>query len=254
MKLLENEKVLVKGRPHFVSLYRLYLIWLFFLIVAITFIVKREEIINSPRAIPLIRFLGDYLGDKLYIFLWGASIMVPAILIAIFRVGFKWVFWFVLVTAAGIYLHYRYGGRYENIENGVLIVVSLVGIIGTELYRYTLSYVVTDFRIVTRSSGLLKQERTLLFTKINDLMLIQPFLGRIFNFGTVIPITASGIATGGDAAAAGMIAGGKISKAGIAFAAGGSKSITVPREVAAYTLYGISKPKEVYNTILELMK
>ena len=253
MKLLEGEEILYKVKPHFLSMYKLYLTWFYFLAVGIVFIIKRDEIINSPASIPVIGLLGDYLGDKLYIFLWAAAIVIPAVIIAIFRVGFKWIFWFALVTVAGIYLHYKFP-RERGIENGVLLLVALVGILGTEAYRHTLRYIVTNFCIVTRSSGLLRQERTLLFSKINDLMLIQPLLGRIFRFGTIVPVTASGIATGGDAASGGVIVGGKVAKGGIAFTASGSKSVTVPREVAAYALFGIGKPEKVYNTIIAFMQ
>ncbi|RLG41175.1 MAG: hypothetical protein DRN78_04580 [Thermoproteota archaeon] len=74
-------------------------------------------------------------------------------------------------------------------------------------------------------------------------------LGRLFNFGTVIPLTASGLGVGQDLALAGTSV--KVSRFEVGVA--GGRGINVPRARTFLALYGVPDPENVSATISSLL-
>ncbi|MEM3709797.1 MAG: PH domain-containing protein, partial [Nitrososphaerales archaeon] len=130
------------------------------------------------------------------------------------------------------------------------IIASILGSILTEFYRRGHAFYVTDQRIISELRFLSYKRRELTYDKINDLALTKGILGRIFNYGTIFPITASGFGLGEDlaVATAGM---GATSKKGFSggIAVSGGRTISVPRGRSSYVLFGVRNPNEVYEII-----
>ncbi|HIA27969.1 MAG TPA: PH domain-containing protein [Planctomycetes bacterium] len=76
------------------------------------------------------------------------------------------------------------------------------GIMVVNHYRRSFTYYLTDIRIAMHQDflGLSKHERQVRYNHIEDIKLMQSLFGRIFGFGTVVPVTGSGLGTGTDEA------------------------------------------------------
>jgi len=138
-------------------------------------------------------------------------------------------------------------------ENLLLMAVGLIGVAGVEVFRRGHRYYLTTSRIVARFGTLRTSERITLYSKIDDLMLQKGLLGGVFNFGTVIPITATGLGMGQDMAIAGAGVGGGKAGVGAGLFAAGGKAKNVPRELSIYVLYRIKRPEAARDLILEEM-
>jgi hypothetical protein len=97
-------------------------------------------------------------------------------------------------------------------------------------------------------------ERSTLYSKIDDLVLQQTVLGKIFNFGTVIPITSTGLGMGQDLAIAGAGVGGGKAGVGAHVFAAGAKGQNVPRELSFYVLYRVKDPEQARDIVMEQMQ
>ena len=100
-------------------------------------------------------------------------------------------------------------------------------------------------------------EREILYSKIEDLILQQGFLGKLLNYGTIIPTAASGLGTGVDAsrvsAGAGVGAGKGGIGAGAGITVGGERGVVAPRGRSWFILYGVPDPQRIYDLIFSQM-
>ncbi|MEC8949209.1 MAG: PH domain-containing protein, partial [Candidatus Thermoplasmatota archaeon] len=114
-------------------------------------------------------------------------------------------------------------------------------------------YYLTDIRIAMHQDFLwsFKNERQVRYNHIEDIKLNQSLFGRIFGFGTVVPVTGSGLGTGTDEAM--MIAAvGAEAKGFAAGMAGGSRrSARRASEDPCDTLYGVPDPGRVRDLIAQ---
>ena len=82
---------------------------------------------------------------------------------------------------------------------GLTTVVGLVGLFSVDFYRRSFTYYLTDNRIVLQSSFLMnRSERQVRYNHIEDIKMEQGIFGTIFGYGTVLPLTGSGLGTGTD--------------------------------------------------------
>jgi hypothetical protein len=181
--------------------------------------------------------------------LWGALIVVPFLAVAIFKITWRWFFFalILVITGVAIVLFYDVPSYYMQIPS---IIASIIGLILTEFYRRGHYFYITNQRIISELRFLSYKRRELTYGKINDLALTKGILGRIFNYGTIFPITASGFGLGQDLAVvtAGM---GVTSKKGVGggVAVSGGRTVSIPRGRSSYVLFGVRKPDEVYGII-----
>ncbi|MEM3584596.1 MAG: PH domain-containing protein, partial [Nitrososphaerales archaeon] len=194
-------------------------------------------------------YLLDLLKDQIFILIWGALIIVPFLAIAILKITWRWFFFAIILVITGIVLvsFYNLPLYYVQMPS---IIASILGSILTEFYRRGHAFYVTDQRIISELRFLSYKRRELTYDKINDLALTKGILGRIFNYGTIFPITASGFGLGEDlaVATAGM---GATSKKGFSggIAVSGGRTISVPRGRSSYVLFGVRNPNGVYEII-----
>ena len=256
-ELLDEEELLLVTRPHPLAMTGLMLFWLGIGALGVVFIIEYPRLTGG---LGQVKFLGP-VAARVYDVIWVAALLVPLVLMAVFRINFKYVIVLALLLAARVLIAWK---GYEllginpdphpHLENYLLIAVGLLGIIGVEFFRRGHRYYLTNKRIVARFGRVSVSERSTLYSKIDDLVLQKPFLGRLFNFGTVIPITSTGLGMGQDLAVAGATAGaGKGPLSAGLFAAGG-KVKNVPRDLSLYVLYRIKNPEQARNLIMEEME
>ena len=135
---------------------------------------------------------------------------------------------------------------------GLTAVVGLLGLFSVDFYRRSFTYYLTDNRIVLQSSFLMnRSERQVRYNHIEDIKMEQGIFGTIFGYGTVLPLTGSGLGTGTDES---MIIGGTGTEIkGMSLGIGGaarnsSRSI---RHNPHDCLFGVSSPSKVRDMITE---
>lgn len=244
-KIQNGEKLIRKIRPHPLAFYKLYLIWIYLVLVGLFFM-------EGPQI-----EIGNMSPETSAWFAWWVSIIVPAILIALFRINWRWLFALVIPGLVAYYLPEQtwylasletYNLSLLGDQNLILMSFGALGILGTEMHRRSHRYYITSWRLILESGHLGVHRRTLLYKNINDLVVEQSVFGRIFNFGTVIPITASGFGLGNDFSIAGAAIGTKAT-----VGAGGGKTISTPRARSYHLMEGIPRPDEIHDLIISMM-
>lgn len=285
LELLEGETIEANLRPHVLAFYGLFLIWAVIIALSLIFIVYADELaelfryplasvvgllmpftgdMDSPWAgmIPVLSdinmFMGMFVGSVIHtissqeylpVLLWIVLLVAFGFAISIFRISWRWIFIMnaVGLLSVGITLGLGLPGEATYY---IAILLSIAGIGGVELFRRAHRFYVTNFRIITQLKFFGYKENALNYDKINNMVVDQPFIGRIFNFGTLIPITASGLGIGDDFAAVSLGVAGQRGQGPIfGGAVTGGQSVNVPRTRSSYALFGIPNPKKVYNTI-----
>lgn len=257
--LLEDEELRLVTRPHPLAMLGLMLFWLFIGALGVIYLVYYQDIQNEVKGAVRFEFMG-FLADHAYNVIWFASLILPLVVMAVFRINFGYVLVLVLLMVGRGLIWWKgrewFGvaeAQFPHLENIMLIAVGLVGVAGVEIFRRGHRYYLTTDRIVARFGTLRRSERITLYSKIDDLMLQKGLLGSIFNFGTVIPITSSGLGMGQDMAIAGAGVGAGKAGAGAGLFAAGGKAKNVPRELSLYVLYRVKRPEAARDLILEEM-
>ena len=136
---------------------------------------------------------------------------------------------------------------------GITIAVSVLGIFSVDFYRRSFTYFLTDNRIVLKSNFLMnRSERQVRYNHIEDIKLEQGLIGSIFGYGTVLPLTGSGLGTGTDESMVIAGAGSDVKGLGSIGLAGGSRSSSKrTRHNPHDCLFGVPSPGKVRDMITE---
>jgi hypothetical protein len=244
LRLLPNESLRLKLKPHPLAFWKFYLLGFYFLLLAFGSIYWRTLLID------IYSWIGRFIPasyNTVAIVLFLGSFIVVAIIIGLFEVSFKLAFLLAVMGVLGVAIV-----EYFNLGiNGYTFMYVVYGmfIIGlTDIYRKAHRYYITNLRIISAKEFITHEYREVAFDKINDIVLKQGVLGRVFGFGSLIPITASGFGLGSDFSMAG---GGVLSK-GVSIGFGGGKSVNAPRGRSYFILYGVRNPREVLNLISQI--
>lgn len=252
IKLLSNEKILAELKPHPLSFWPFYMFFLYYLVVSSLVIMYEERIICwLEDTFHLI--LSDVAIAVVFVVLWWIIVLLPAVIFSVLRIAWKWLIIYLLIAVIGTYALIKYNLPYDYLYYFV-IGIGILGMMLTELYRRSFKYYLTNFRIITSVGFIFGKTRDVLYSKITDVTVEQGLLGKIFNFGSVFPITASGLGTGTDTSAVGVTIGAKKKPIVGGVTIAGAKAVKVPRGRESYILYGVPKPHDVRQMILELMK
>lgn len=184
--------------------------------------------------------------------LLGAGLLILSAAVAVVRI--KWGTWFLHAAAAlgAIFVgHFALDGDHRTLAPLLLAASSLLFLLVAELDRLRHSYILTNFRIIFAGGAFRHKERQLRYGSVTDLDSQQGPLGRVFGFGTIIPITQSGFGLGDDSSQA-NIGIGAVSKRGpaIGVSAGGGRSVQVGRARTFHQLTG-AHPFRKIKRILE---
>lgn len=251
---LEGEKVLEVISPHPLSFWPYYVFFLYYIIVGGYMYSKYDEFLQG-----LTNIIGGPLASVLLVILWWLILIIPAVIFSLLQISSKWVILYTLIVVLG-----TYGLATHKIALGHIWVITIgIGILGmilTEFYRRSHKYIITNKRLIMGTYlGIFgTYERDILYSKIEDLVLKQGFLGKIFKYGTIIPTTASGLGTGADVAKIAAGAGMGVGKEegvgiGTGIAIGGEKAVIEPRGRSWFVLYGVPNPRRIYDLIIAQM-
>ncbi|MEX0568605.1 MAG: PH domain-containing protein [Candidatus Njordarchaeota archaeon] len=250
VNLLKGEKVLESMSPHPISFWPYYVFFLYYIIVGSYMYFKYDELLNSIMGVISI----EIIAIIVLVILWWVILIIPALIFSILNIAWKWVILYTFIAVIGTALLAKHVIELQHIW----IIATAIGIMGfilTESYRRSHKYIITNKRIIMGSyMGLFgAYERSILYSQITDLTLNQGFLGKIMNYGTIIPLTASGLGTGADTAQVSVGVGAGAEKGGVGAGAGigvtGGREVTVPRGRSWFVLYGVPDPTRIYNLI-----
>ena len=209
--------------------------------------------------------LRENTGVVTFYLILGTVIIVPALAYSYMKLNMRWLINSLLALGISIFMKHRIIGipwAYNPdanliLQNAELLIMSLLAIFSlgmTELYRRSHHYLITTARICTSAGVFSKRERTLPLSKVNDVYKDQGFVGRVFGFGTIIPLTASGMGMGSDfGALAGTVAKSWFGLPTIGLTLAGGHSIQVPKSRTHEALFGIPHPDRVVNHLMELL-
>jgi len=196
------EKVLYKGRPVFFSFFPFYFPSLYILFVCIYLIAKKSEIIDLVN----LTFMSGVNIYSFYVFS-AFVILIPSLGFAIHKLNLKYFLFPLIGFIVSLVLkHYYLKIPFDknpdttwinsNLELVIFIAYSALSIINTDLYRRSHVYEITNKYIKTSAGIINHKERIMPISKINDLAINQGGFGKIFNYGSIIPVSASGMGMG----------------------------------------------------------
>ena len=235
-RIQSGEELIRNLRPHPLAFYHLYLIWMYLTGVGLVFMtgIQIEFRQASPELVTSI--------------VWWLVIVLPAVVVALFRINWRWLLALILPGLAAFFSPGMIAPYISLDQNQLLVFFGLLGILGTEMHRRSHRYYITNWRLIMESGHLGVHRRTLLYKNINDLIVEQSLLGRIFNFGSINPITASGLGLGDDFSMVGGAVG-----VGVSLGAGGGKTVSTPRSRSYHQLMGVPDPEGIHDQIISLM-
>ncbi len=201
---------------------------------------------TAPLSDITISFVPD---QKFFLTAWLLMIIIPGIIIALTQINWRWFALFTAIIVFIMVLKIEFGLDFNQV-NLFLISFGIIGALGTEFWRRRHRYYITNLRIVTECMG---KRREVFYERILDLILERPILGWIFKFGSITPLTGSGIGTGMDISLIGAGVGKSVKEKLIGVMFGGGKTISTPRARSPYILYGIPNSKGEYKRITGLM-
>jgi membrane protein YdbS with pleckstrin-like domain len=189
----------------------------------------------------------------LSIFFWGIVLLLAGIIASLLTV--RWIIFglFLAVFLGGLII-----SLWLNIGDGIrlfapayTIALSIAGFLIVEFYRRARRYYITNHRIITQGGINVKRRMSVNYENISNISEEQGILGQIFNFGTIIPISSSGLGLGEDKsfAAGGVSAGSKAKLFGLV---GGGQDVTTPKSRSYHELHGVHPFNEVRKLVNQM--
>ncbi len=260
-ELLKDEKIDVSVRPHPLSFLRYYAVDAYLILIAVALNWLYKYIESNPAILgfidPLFSFIpGIEPKNLLLLIVFWAILILSGLIIGVLWISKMPLLYMILIGVAGTLLELYVLPPYNlpwtpKIKIWLLVFASLIGFILTEAYRRGHKYFLTNYRIVTVKKFLSKEIREIMYDKISDIYIDQGILGRIFNFGTIIPVSESGFGLGEDAALASVGAAAPVKKGFLGIGFGGKKGVNRPRAATYFSLYGVPNPRKIRGIIGE---
>jgi hypothetical protein len=247
-EFLENELIEKSLSPHPLSFMKLQSLCLFLIIwgVVLGWLVNFSE------------YKTLFIGNVWFIILaWGLVLLLAGVIASL--IAIRWTIFFLYLSVFVSAIALMIWQNWLNNDTAPVFIpfysvaISIIGFLIVEIYRRSHQYIITNLRIVLMSGFLTKTELSIRYDKIT-VFGKQGILGQIFNFGTIIPITQSGLGLGTDQslAAGGLMLGGK--KAKLLGIAGGGKEVQTPRTRSSFELHGVHPYREIKNLIEKLVQ
>ena len=262
--LLQYEKVEVILRPHLLSFLRYDLVAVYlvgvmaFLRWFYLFLRSNQGILNLLNMI--LGFIpGLKAEDAVLMVLFWVILLLSGYIVGTLWVSKMPLLYMALIGVAGTALELYYPNIGTWLPEWIappmtklwlMALAAVIGLILTEIYRRGHRYYITNYRIIMRKGFIGKEERELMYDKITDIYIQQGLLGRIFNYGTIIPISASGFGMGQDSATASTFAAASVKKNILGISFGGGRGVQRPRTATYFALYGVPDPRRLRVVIV----
>lgn len=259
ISLLSGEKVEVVARPHPLSFLKYHLFAVYLVVVAVFLGWFYSYLDSNKSVLEVLVYLDIVLSttgmrsvEIVLLVLYWVILLISGFVVSGLWVSKMPLIYVVLVAVAGttleVYPILPYGfvmAQSPMIKLILLGATAPVCMVLTELYRRGHVYILTNYRVITRKGIIGKKERDLTYDKITDVYFSQGMLGRMFNFGTVVPVTASGFGLGEDSAQFFTLASVSTKKGMLSGGVGGGRSVSMPRSATHCSLHGIRDPGKI---------
>ncbi|OIR12286.1 MAG: hypothetical protein BEU05_03210 [Marine Group III euryarchaeote CG-Bathy2] len=262
--LMRNEEMKLKVQPHPLSFLHLYFVFLLLLVWG--FVIHRFFSQDWFSQVPFYGFLNAIPGVN--------EVVAAAIIWALALLVIGFAARYLFLENGGRDIFRLYGGlalfgigalvfhlrtQDDTMEFGTWFIPLLTLLVGgsgmviVDQYRRSFTYYLTDIRIAMHQDflGLSKNERQVRYNHIEDIKLSQSLFGRIFGFGTVVPVTGSGLGTGSDEALMIAAVGGEAKGFAAGLAGGSRRSARRATQDPRDSLYGVSDPGRVRDLITQ---
>jgi hypothetical protein len=262
--LLRDEELKMQLRPHVFSFFYLYVI--FFLLLVWAYIIYDFFVQDKFTTFPLyeviikIPFANEVLAGAM---IWSLGLLIVGFLARFFFLDSGGQSIFRLYTGVAflgiLVMSYHAWKMEDTMDFGLWFIPSLtaavgfLGMLSVNAYRRSFTYYLTNNRIVLKSSFLMNNsERQVRYNHIEDIKMEQGVIGTIFGYGTVLPLTGSGLGTGSDESMVIVGSGAEVKGLGSIGLAGGSRSSSKRiRHNPHDCLFGIPSPSKVRDLITE---
>jgi len=249
INLLADEKIVQKSGPKMLSFFHAYLPYFYLFALGIAFLVYQQSIESIAD---LFWILGPFVKPYLTLVIFLALLMIPAIIFGLLQISMKLVLIFAGISVMGILMQFL--GVPSIYRTYMLLGAGILGIFLVEAHRRSHKYYVTNYRVILERAFPRYDRREIMLEKIQDIAIQQGLLGRIFNFGNVIPTSGAGVGTGEDTAGLHLSLGAKTPKAPlfIGLTSSGTKGVTGFRSRPHNCLFGVPNPKKLGSAIIEV--
>lgn len=246
--LLTNEKIIEKASPKALSFFQAYLPYIYLLVLGIFFMAFKEKIEDLAD---FLWIFGPFVKPYLTLITFLALLIVPAIIFGLLHISMKIVLIFTGISVVGILLHFQGTTVYGTY---MLIAIGILGTALVDMHRRSHKYYITNYRVILERNFPGYDRREIMLEKIQDVAIQQGILGRIFNFGNIIPTSGAGIGTGEDVAGLHVSFGTKIPRTPllIGLTSSGMKGVRGFRSRPHNCLFGVSNPRKLSAVIMEM--
>ncbi len=261
--LLRGEEMKMQLKPHFFSFFHLYVIFFFLLVWAYVihdfFDSHTFQDFRFYDIIIKIPFVNEVLAGAI---IWSLALFVVGFIARYFFMdaGGQSIFrLYSGVAILGIIVLSYHQWKMEDTMDfglwfipGITAVVGLIGLLSVDAYRRSFTYYLTDNRIVIQGNFLMnRSERQVRYNHIEDIKMEQGIVGTILGYGTVLPLTGSGLGTGSDETMVIAGSGAEVKGLGIGLLGGSRTSSKRIRHNPHDCLYGVPQPSKVRDLITE---
>ena len=261
--LLRGEEMKMQLKPHFFSFFHLYIIFFFLLVWAYVihdfFDSHTFQDFRFYDIIIKIPFVNEVLAGAI---IWSLALFVVGFIARYFFMdaGGQSIFrLYSGLAILGIVVLSYHKWKMEDTEAfglwfipGITAAVGLIGLLSVDAYRRSFTYYLTDNRIVIQGNFLMnRSERQVRYNHIEDIKMEQGVVGTILGYGTVLPLTGSGLGTGSDETMVIAGSGAEVKGLGIGLLGGSRTSSKRIRHNPHDCLYGVPQPSKVRDLITE---
>ena len=261
--LLRGEEMKMQLKPHFFSFFHLYVIFFFLLVWAYVIhdFFESDKFEDFPGYDFIIRvsFVNEVLAGAI---IWSLALFVVGFIARYFFMdaGGQSIFrLYSGLAILGIVVLSYHKWKMEDTEAfglwfipGITAAVGLIGLLSVDAYRRSFTYYLTDNRIVIQGNFLMnRSERQVRYNHIEDIKMEQGIVGTILGYGTVLPLTGSGLGTGSDETMVIAGSGAEVKGLGIGLLGGSRTSSKRIRHNPHDCLYGVPQPSKVRDLITE---
>ena len=248
-RVREGETILAALKPHPMAFLDFYVLFSYLFSIGLIFYLFHGQITEA-----LAGFVPFGWGrEGIYMVLWLVCLVLPFLVVAILKITWRWLL--LSVGIAGVGAIFNYVFSWIHSMQLLSVAVGLVGFLFVDVYRRKFSFYITDQRIVIELNFFGEKRRELSYSKISDLIVERSFLGRLLNYGSIIPISESGLGLGEDFSAASVGASGKLPKGPkVGGAVTGGRTVSVPRGRSFYVIFGVPNPYRVSDMISQLIR
>lgn len=261
--LLRGEEMKMQLKPHFFSFFHLYIIFFFLLVWAYVihdfFDSHTFQDFRFYDIIIKIPFVNEVLAGAI---IWSLALFVVGFIARYFFMdaGGQSIFrLYSGLAILGIVVLSYHKWKMEDTEAfglwfipGITAAVGLIGLLSVDAYRRSFTYYLTDNRIVIQGNFLMnRSERQVRYNHIEDIKMEQGIVGTMLGYGTVLPLTGSGLGTGSDETMVIAGSGAEVKGLGIGLLGGSRTSSKRIRHNPHDCLYGVPQPSKVRDLITE---